>query len=140
MHSSTPAGAGALTAADFQPQEGDDKRREERVTHRRVIQLLPEFLQEEWRFVEGELIDCSPHGLAVYVPAPMKIGADFMVKLRLDRVVLLLYSVRYCREEDGRYRVGAQFTGLASDPVRRDPRTVLEALLSTHTDPDPRQE
>src|SRR5439155_27282522 len=118
MQSRKPEGAGGgeggLTAADFQPRHRTDKRCEPRHSHQRIIQLLSEFLTEEWRFITGELVDCSAHGLAVRVAQPMKIGQDFMVKLRLDRVVLLLYSVRHCAREGDGYRVGAQFTGLAS--------------------------
>ncbi len=119
---------GELTAADFNAP--GDKRREERLAHRRMIQILPNFLDPEWKFLWAELINCSPNGLGLLVPQPLKIGQDFMVQLRMERVLLLLYSVRHCTQAEGGYRVGAQFTGLASDPVRRDPRAVLEALLA----------
>src|SRR5437667_12474620 len=122
---------GALTIDDFRQVSPTDKRREPRHQHRRMIQLLPCFTDDEWHFLWAELFDCSMHGLGFVMPQPMKMGQDFLIKLRVEKVLLLLYTVRYCVAENGKYRIGAEFSGLATDPERRDPKAVLEALLTT---------
>jgi hypothetical protein len=128
-----PDNSGALTPADFHDADPRGRRCEERIDHRRMIQVLPTLADEEWKFLWAELIDCSPHGMGLFLKNPLKPGSDFLVKLRLDSIVLLLYTVRHCEAEGKGWRIGARFTGVTGDPIRRDPQTVLDALLK----PDP---
>lgn len=120
---------GALTAADFEPRSASEQRIEARYENQRKIHILPCFTEEDWKFLSADLVDCSAHGLGFVIDQPMNLGQDFLVKLEMEKVVLLLYTVRYCVADGNRFRVGARFSGLATDPVRRDPQAVLEALL-----------
>ncbi len=134
-----PDHGGALTPEDFHDADPRGRRREERIAHRRMIQILPTLADEEWKFLWAELIDCSPNGMGLFMKNPMKPGNDFLVKLKLDSIVLLLYTVRHCEAEGKGWRIGARFTGVTGDPIRRDPQTVLAALLISDSEAPPQK-
>ena len=47
-------------------------------------------------FMAGQLIDCSPHGLGMTMSEPIEAGRQVLVRLKMDRSVLLVYTIRYC--------------------------------------------
>ena len=122
--------SGVLTRGDFKPARGDERRSEPRHAKGRPIQLLPCFAKDNWEFVWAELIDCSERGLGLVLDQPLKAGEQFLVKLRLAKVILLLYTVRHCEPAGRKFRVGAQFSGIAADAYHGDTRAILEALLA----------
>jgi len=82
-------------------------------------------------FIPSELTDCSPHGLSLITSHPLKIGAEFVVKLKVAGTVkLLVYTVQHCQAaERARHRIGARFSGLATGEASNDPRQIMAALL-----------
>ena len=124
-----------LTPGDFRT----NRRGEERTTLSRRLDVLPCAATGDWKFLETEMTDCSPHGLGILARDPMAVGAQFLVKLRVGgvggvggSVKMLLYTVRNCAPADrARHRIGARFSGLAATELNEDPAKVLEALLDT---------
>jgi hypothetical protein len=121
---------GALTPEDFAPRDRSEQRREERHMHRRTIQILPILQMGTPSFTEAELVDCSRHGMGLISTAPLRPGDEFLVRFNARKIVLLLYAVRYCAEENGRFHIGAEFADLSAGPFENNPQKVLDALLT----------
>ena len=115
----------------LEPTDFQEKRKEPRTSCRRLIDILPCQAHKDWKFITGELIDCSRGGLAVLLPEPMEVGHQFLVKLRVGgNIKLLVYTVHNCcKWERSNYRVGAKFSTFAAQHVDEDPDTLLKALL-----------
>jgi len=115
----------------LRPSDFDERRTEPRTPCARKIDILPCHARKEWKFVTGNLLDCSRGGLAVLLAEPMEVGQQFLVKLRLDDdVKLLVYTVHNCSKwERSNYRVGARFSMFAAQHVDEDPQKVMDALL-----------
>jgi hypothetical protein len=81
------------------------------------------------RFVAARLTNCSLHGLGMTTSQALQPGQQFIVRLKLDRLVLMLYTLRYCiptkRDE---YRVGAKFTGYQASAFQDDLQRVVTTL------------
>ncbi len=124
----TPTCTGDLAASDFRVPNASEKRQEPRHAANRMIELMPCKNSPAWRVIEAELVDCSAHGLGFLIDRPMASDEEFLVKLRLGKLMLLLYTVQHCRPENGRFRVGAKFTGLVADKFNGDAQAILNAL------------
>ena len=129
----TKSATGALTPDDFAGAlPHPDKRRETRIPHARMIDILPVVASGRWSFRAVELRDCSLSGLGFVAAEPMRIGEQFLAKLRLRRrVTMLIYTVAHCRPIDGGggFAVGAQFSGYIASPFQGDPHEILTAML-----------
>jgi len=94
----------------------------------RPISLMPMGTGDE-HYSTAQLTDCSSHGLGLMVPEQLQAGAQILVRLKLDRVVLLVYTVRYCIPMNAsQFRTGARFTGYVASSFHGDPRSVVTAL------------
>ena len=118
---------GALGLDDFRFVKGE-QRREPRT---------PVFAKPVWVFVPeesprtGHLVDCSPHGIGLLLQVPLRDGQHIGLKLRLDRLRLVTYTVRHCRPEGEQFRIGALLSGVdgrqPDDQLERVFRTLIEA-------------
>ena len=80
-------------------------------------------------FMAGQLIDCSPHGLGLTIQEPIEAGRQVLVRLKLDRSVLLVYTIRYCIPvTPTQYRAGARFTDYSASSFRGDSSAIVRAL------------
>jgi hypothetical protein len=130
LNMETPMCTGDLAASDFRRADSAEKRQEPRHAANRMIELLPCANTGAWSVIEASLVDCSAHGLGFLVDRPMRADEEFLVKLRVGKLMLLLYTVQHCRVENGRYRVGAKFTGLVADKFNGDGKAILNALTA----------
>ena len=76
------------------------------------------------------MLDCSPRGLCLLAPTRMKLREQFLLKLRFERLMLVLYTVRHCAEgdyADWRHRRRIQRHRRGS-PIHAE--VVFETLLS----------
>ena len=128
----------ASAASTSVPQGKTDLRREPRYAPQRLVDILPCRARNEWNFKPAELIDCSANGVGLIVDQPLQAGEQFIMKIKLVKWVLLLYTVRYCvpDEHSGasrrptRLRIGAELSGFVDATRHHDPRAVLEALIA----------
>src|SRR5690349_6376306 len=80
------------------------RRREKRVDCRRPVRILYGLDS-----ITGVLVQCSPHGVAVLSPTPIKHGEQFMIQVNVRAMALLVYAVRHCvPAADSQYRLGAE--------------------------------
>ena len=100
----------SLDAAGASP----DRRREQRWPCDVAAAVMP--LSSQQGFVEAMIVDFSDHGLSVSLANPLRVGEQFVVKAQLDQVGMLIYAVRNCVLDAGRYRVGAEFAGAVATP------------------------
>jgi hypothetical protein len=122
------AHGGALMREDFARSVGEP-RREDRARVFRGIRVFS--LQRGERL--GHLADCSPHGVAILLRTPILEGEQFLLKLRLDRVRMIVYRVCYSRPEgDGWYRIGGLLAGVA-EAEGHELEAVFRALLQAAT-------
>jgi hypothetical protein len=120
-------GGDALLASDFK-----HRRSEQRTPlPARVISIIPCKATKNWAFLQAEVVDCSTRGLGLIVPEELNIGEQFLAKLKLDRIVLLIYEARHCQQLTRRnYRVGAEFVGLTASRFEGDPASIVAALVA----------
>jgi hypothetical protein len=126
---------GALTQDDFRgAAEGQDQRKSPRYPSHRPIKYLPCKAAEEWGFRPARLVDASSQGIGMRTSEAMKANDQFLVKFRAEGVVMLLYTVRYCRPLDPPdYRIGAQLIGFIGSP-HKDPNWLLDMLTAPSSD------
>ena len=125
-NSSNGNGHGTATAVDH-------RRSETRILCNRAISLLP-LAGEEGRFLSAQLTDCSPHGLGLMLSEPLPAGGQVLIRLNLNKLVLLVYTVRYCiPTKIGQYRTGGRFTGYAASSFGGDLDSIVSALSGTET-------
>lgn len=110
----------------------DQRRSEARHACDREISIMP-LSDAGDRFVTARLTNCSMHGLGMTTSHPLEPGQQFLVRLKLDRLVLMVYTLRYCiptkRDE---YRVGAKFSGYQASPFQDDLQRVVNTLTGQH--------
>src|SRR5688572_9762601 len=83
---------GALTLDDLRrPDNASERRREPRIPHQREIVILPTAAPHEWAFTEVTLFDCSRHGIGIISDREMKRGSEFLAKLKVKRMTMVLY-------------------------------------------------
>jgi hypothetical protein len=106
--------------------------REARTPRARRIDIMPCETAGTEGFIGTELTDCSPHGLFLITAHPLRVGAEFLVKLKVAGTVkLLVYAVQHCQPtERARHRIGARFRGLAAGEASDDPEQIMAALLN----------
>jgi hypothetical protein len=124
----------ALRPADFSsPSVANEQRKEPRFAAIRTISILPvaSTAMEEWKFLPAQLLDCSAHGIGLVSSVPFAVGDQFLVKLKLERMVLVEYTVRHCHRTAMRqYQVGAELTAFAGA------NDAQVAILATLLSPD----
>jgi hypothetical protein len=109
----------------------DERRSEPRVSCRKPIEIIPGAGLHDWNPIRAEMVDCGGHGVGIIVDRAMQAGEQFVVKLQLDRARLLIYTVRHARQTpEGRFQIGAEFTGFFAIPCQVDPHAILAALLA----------
>ena len=132
--------SGELTAADLRGRSKlwNNRRREPRIPCERELAILSSNAAEGEGFRRVGLIGCSAHGLGIISPVPMKVGDQFLAKLRLDRVMLAAYTIRHCTlAADGKhYKIGAELTAFIGTPGG-NAQAALDALLGRGEDEDP---
>lgn len=110
----------------------DQRRAETRHSCDREISIMP-LTDDADRFVSARLTDCSMHGLGMTASHLLQPGQQFVVRLKLDRMILLMYTLRYCiptkRDE---FRIGAKFTGYHASPFQDDLQRVVNTLTGQH--------
>jgi hypothetical protein len=74
------------------------------------------------------LVDCSAHGMGIEDDQPMQPGEQFVVYLRLKDITMVLYTVRYCRGSNERFKIGAELAGFIGTP-KTSPDEVITSLL-----------
>src|SRR4051812_5728480 len=93
----------------------DRRRSEPRTMCDRPISLMPMGGADDG-YSSAQLTDCSPRGLGLMVPEQLHAGQQVLIRLKLDRTVLLVYTVRYCIPMNAsQFRTGARFTGYAAN-------------------------
>src|SRR5438067_77494 len=124
-HIQTSGNGSAMTETET---EADRRRSETRTICNRPISLMP-LAGEDERFASAHLTDCSQHGLGLMLPSEIKAGEQMLVRLNVNKMMLLVYTVRYCiPTQIGQFRAGARFTGYAANSFQGDLGTVVTAL------------
>ena len=120
---------GALVPSDFHDVE-TGRRAAPRTACDRVVEVMTAI--DDPRVRKMRVVDCSVGGVGILSDQPMRADDVFLLKLKLDRVCLLVYTVRHCRPTaSDLFRIGAVFTGfVAGGHGNADPSAVLEALLA----------
>src|SRR5690348_2038951 len=104
--SRTPDSRGVLTIDDL--RSNAERRAEERIARQRPIETLPCTSKAKWDFKSVLLSDCSLHGLAILSDEPMQRGQEFLAKLMVKRMTMVVYRVAHCEQLDQfQYRIGA---------------------------------
>ncbi|HVT90895.1 MAG TPA: PilZ domain-containing protein, partial [Tepidisphaeraceae bacterium] len=117
-----------MTLDDFRGHGiADERRFESRIPLDRQIYILHCGTEKDWEFEQVKLTDCSPHGVGLISRNPMKKGEQFMAKLKLDKITLVVYTVRNCSTAGAEFRVGAEFSGIIGSPEESDPNIVMNA-------------
>ena len=126
MQDGTPGKfAGALTLDDFGVSP-DERRKEARTGTFKSVRVFTLLGKLEPAY----LTDCSPHGVAVLVRTRLRHGQEFILKLQLDRLLLVVYRVRYCRRQnDGWHRLGGLLAEIVGARDPHDFESVFRALL-----------
>ena len=122
----TKAIGGALTLDDLRSGKAADRRKEPRYPHERDIVILPCASPQEWQFCTVHLFDCSRHGIGIISNTALKRGEEFLAKLKVKRMTMVLYRVCHCEKlPDGKFKVGANLVEFVGTPAE-----ILDALLS----------
>ena len=117
-----------LRPRDFQA----NRRGEARTPLARRIDIMPCESRSAAGSIGAELTDCSPQGLGLVAQQPLAVGSQFLVKLTVaGKIRLLTYMVQHCQPvERARHRIGARFSGLATEQSSNDPEQIMAALLA----------
>jgi hypothetical protein len=106
------------------------RRVETRFSCIKPIYVRPFAQSVDEKFMYSRLLDCSAHGLCVLTPRPMQPKEQFLLKLRLERLSLILYTVRNCIQADyASWRIGAEFREIVGVSHLNPTAVVLESLL-----------
>jgi hypothetical protein len=127
---------GALTSSDLQGDfaASDNRREHERCPSAKVIAILPCRADSDgWAFRPVELTDCSLQGLGFCTDQPMKQGEQFLAKLRLDRTMLVLYTVRHCQLSGrNQFRIGATVSEIIGASGKADHSKLIDEILASN--------
>ena len=105
------------------------RRREKRLACIKPIYVRPFAQSVDEKFLFSRLLDCSPHGVCVLAPTRMQPRDQFLLKLRFERLMLVLYTVRNCTEADyANWRIGAEFTEIVGVSPIEAAHVVFESL------------
>ena len=105
-----------------------NRRGEPRFPGNGQIRYLPARAAKDWRFLNARLLNFSGHGIAIEAPESMDIGDDFIVKVRIGKIRLVVYRVQNTVRGSRGYRIGGEFLGFLSDPDEVDHDLIVEAL------------
>lgn len=121
-----------LTIEDFRNAGASpaDRRREPRFPCTKAIAIRTCRFGEDRGFRPARLLDCSTQGLGIVTDEPMDAGEQFLVRFKLDRLMLAVYTVRHCRRDATQYQVGAALTAFIGGPDEPDAQAILDALLA----------
>ena len=127
-----------LTIEDFRDREisPDDRRREPRFPCHKAIAVRSCRFGEDRGFRPARLLDCSVHGLKIVTDEPMDTGEQFLVRFKLDRLMLAVYTVRHCRRDTAHCEIGAALTAFIGGPDEPDAKVILDALLAAGRAPE----
>ena len=131
MEQCKPSKSGVMTLTDFRAF-GTDAGAERRfdVDRRRGQVDLPCESERNLSFRTVTLFDCSPRGLGLRSAESMQRGDQFLAKLRLERVTLVLYTVAHCTALGPRsFYIGAEFIGVVGNPNDSDASAALKVLI-----------
>jgi hypothetical protein len=119
-----------LTLRDFSPCETEQRRKEARIPCKRVV-LMACREGEGLQFEEALLTNCSLGGIRILLDRTLSPGDDFLVKLKLPRMTLVVYSVRHCHADRSGYRIGAEVRNVVGMKAGGTPdfATILDTLL-----------
>ena len=126
-HPASPNGrADGFAVAAF-----DDRRRSEpRTLCDREISVMTLEGEGSDRFATAHLTDVSAHGLGMSLSEPVKAGKQLLVRMNLNKMVLLVYTLKYCIPTSAeKYRAGARFTGYAASTFQDEPQRIVSALI-----------
>ena len=94
MYRTRSKSSGALYLKDFIGTGiANEKRREARIPCDKEIAILPCASEKDWSFNFVTLSDCSPHGIGLIAEDPMKLGEQFLVKLIVKKLTILIFTV-----------------------------------------------
>jgi hypothetical protein len=128
-----PSTGGAMTSMDFGASgtdAGDQPRGEPRTRCNKQIAILPCASERNWSFRIVTLLDCSPRGLGLRSEQSMQLGDQFLAKLQLERLTMVLYTVRHCTTTGPRqFYIGAEFIGVVGSPNDSDASAALKVLM-----------
>jgi len=129
-HPAAPNGSQGSKSNGAASATADDRRRSEpRILCDREIAVLTLAGERDQRFVTAHLTDCSEHGLGMTLSEPAKAGEQLLVRMNLNKMVLLVYTLRYCIPTSAsQFRAGARFTGYAASTFQEEPQRIVSAL------------
>ena len=109
--------------------ERKERRAEDRIAHKAVV-IMAYGQGEQLGFENAELIDCSLHGIAIMFHRALPVGHHFLLKVKLDRTVLVRYTVRDCQPSGRRiFRIGGELAGFVGASPEPEAQAVFNALL-----------
>lgn len=133
MEQCKPSKSGVMTLTDFRAfgtGAGAERRGEPRTRCNKQIAILPCESERNLSFRTVTLFDCSPRGLGLRSAESMQRGDQFLAKLRLERVTLVLYTVAHCTALGPRsFYIGAEFIGVVGNPNDSDASAALKVLI-----------
>ena len=107
----------------------DRRRSEPRTLCDREISVMPLDVEGGGRFATVHLTDVSAHGLGMTLSEPVKAGKQLLVRMNLNKMVLLVYTLKYCIPTSAsQFRAGARFTGYAASTFQDEPQRIVSAL------------
>ncbi|HVT90135.1 MAG TPA: PilZ domain-containing protein [Tepidisphaeraceae bacterium] len=109
------------------------RRREERVPCTAKIEVLPCRLAKEWKFTEGQMIDCSGEGIGFQTGATLSRGEQFLVKIQIDKTRYLLYTTQFASSQGKSMRVGGEYTGVVAAPMKLTSEILVAAFTAAKT-------
>jgi len=127
------------TASTDASSSGENARRDERLPCAGAIEVLPCKPKGEWKFATADLVNCSRRGISMRFRESMLPNEQFLVKLKLNAVQLLVFSVRWCMAAGSDYLIGAEFAGFSTAQFNeQDADLMLEAFLKQYGTDGPR--
>jgi hypothetical protein len=128
-HPATPNVSSQGSNGDTTVSEQDRRRSEPRILCDRDISILTLGAQHD-RFVTAHLTDCSEHGLGFTLSEPVKAGQQLLVRMNVNKVMLMVYTLRYCiPTQTKQFRAGASFTGYTASSFQDEPQRIVSALV-----------
>jgi hypothetical protein len=97
------------------------ERRNDPRTSRKGVVFLSHGELREGQFEEGELVDCSPHGIGLMMKRPIAMHVNLMVKLKTKPSSFVVYEVRHCDAASSQFKIGALYQGFVGAPESAEP-------------------
>ena len=87
-----------------------ERRREPRFSCQKLVRAV--YLCRQF---QGWVVQSSARGVAIVAQLEVPVGEQFMIQLMLDRLALLVYTVRGCTElRPGVWRIGAELQQISA--------------------------